>query len=69
MPANVPVVASRILLKIFDYDAGSSDELIGSIITNFRHIQGKYNKQIRWENIYGAPPGKSGKNTKMMNTL
>ena len=67
MPANVPIVANRILLKVFDYDAGKNDEIIGSIIANFRKINGPMNKTIRWENIYGAPPGKTGKNTKLMN--
>lgn len=62
-----PVVASRIVLKVYDYDTASTDTLIGSIISNFRHINGKYNGKIRWENIYGAPPGKHGKNTDLMN--
>ncbi len=63
----IPVVAGRILLKVYDYDAGKPDELIGSIICNFRHINGKHNGQVLWENIYGAPKGNSGKNTDLMN--
>ena len=62
-----PVVASRILLKVYDHDQADSDDLIGSIICNFNHINGKLNGKVLWENIYGAPTGVSGKNTKIMN--
>lgn len=62
-----PVVASRIILKIYDYDATDSDDLIGSIVCNFNQIKDKDNGRIMWKNIYGAPTGVSGKNTNLMN--
>lgn len=62
-----PVVASRIILKVYDHDTADSDDLVGSIICNFKEINGKRNGQILWKNIYGAPVGVSGKNTNLMN--
>ena len=70
IPVSVPTVSQKIVLTVKDYDAGSSDDLIGSIELNVNDIIGPVNKfeDFRFFDIYGSPLNKDTKFCNLMNT-
>ena len=73
VPAQIPIVGSRITFRIFDEDI-VTDELIGSILYDLKDLvdqqdgsKGRFNGKFDWKNIYGSPLKCSGKNTDKMN--
>jgi len=71
LPAQLPVLAPKIELKLMDYDAIGSDELAGTLQLKTKEIiEDKHgeNGKFVWKNIYGAPLGqKNSKAQQMMN--
>ena len=71
LPVQAPLVSSRLVMQVIDYDSSSSDDMIGSIAFKIHEIlqDSKENKEFpwKWRDIYGAPSGVSGKHTDEMN--
>lgn len=59
-------MTGKIRMELYDEDR-VSDELCGSMMFNAKDIVGHLNGRYFWKNIYGAPLGKSGENTNLMN--
>jgi hypothetical protein len=59
MPAQVPIMASKVILKLWDYDK-LSDEVVGSLQFDIKNIIGPKNGKYFWKNIYGGPLNYSG---------
>jgi len=69
LPANIPVVTDKMYLKLYDYDAIGSNELVGTFKFSFKKLRkGEYNEPF-WANCYGAPPDESGSAADRMNRL
>ena len=66
LPVQVPIMSPRLVLSIWDEDK-ISDELVGSLLFNFKELLGPKNNLFFWKNVYGSPLGCSGDNTKKMN--
>jgi len=66
MPVQVPIMSSRVVMKLFDEDK-ISDEIVGSLLFNLKECVGPKNHRFFWKNVYGSPLGVSGDNTKKMN--
>lgn len=66
LPQQLPIMSGKITMQLFDEDK-LSDEIVGSMVFNAKDIVGNINGKFFWKNIYGAPLGASGENTKMMN--
>jgi hypothetical protein len=60
-------MSGRIVMRIMDKDL-VKDEVVGSLLFNLKDCIGSLNGKFFWKNIYGAPVGKSGENTDMMNS-
>ena len=54
-------------MKVMDSDM-TKDEIVGSILFNLKDCIDNLNGKYFWKNVYGAPIGKSGENTDLMNT-
>ena len=65
-PCQIPIMASRVVMKVYDEDA-LSNEVVGSILFSMKECVGKKNGTYFWKNVYGAPLGYSGDNVKKMN--
>jgi hypothetical protein len=59
-------MTGKIKMELYDEDR-VSDEIVGSMLFNAKEIVGPLNGRFFWKNIYGAPLGKSGENTNIMN--
>lgn len=63
-------MSSRLVMKVFDEDK-IADEIVGSLIFNLKDFinekSGERTSRFFWKNVYGAPLGKSGENTNLMN--
>lgn len=75
LPVEVPVIHNKIVLQLYDEDNLTSElaattEL--SIKSMLKYDQSnpnlKVKSQCKWINLYGAPTGRSGSNTHLMNT-
>lgn len=74
VPAQKPILGGRIVFKVYDENTLSSDELIGSIHLDLKDLipdadnnPGRMNLKYDWKNVYGAPKGRHGDMTKLMN--
>jgi hypothetical protein len=67
MPVTIPCVTGRLFVRVYDWDAASEDDIIGTVTFSFTDIEAGRYKDYFWANIYGAPLGKSGKHTDKMN--
>lgn len=54
-------------MKIMDKDL-VKDEVVGSLLFNLKDCIDHLNGKFFWKNVYGAPLGKSGANTDLMNS-
>ena len=55
LPAQLPIISSRIILKLMDLD-NTTSETAGSLRLDAKDIiEGKYNEKFIWKNIYGSP--------------
>ena len=67
IPVTLPCVSGRLILRVWDYDATSEDDIVGTVTFNWHDIlRGAYD-DYRWANIYGAPLEVSGEHTDKMN--
>jgi hypothetical protein len=66
MPVIIPCVTGKLLLSVADWDALSSDDLVGSIVFDWTKVERGDYKEYFWANIYGPPLDVSGKNTDHM---
>lgn len=67
LPAQLPVLAPKIELKLMDHDDIGSDELAGTLQLKTKDvIEDKFgnNGQFVWHNIYGCPLNQSGSKAK-----
>lgn len=69
LPAQIPVSAPKIEIRLMDEDDIGSDEMAGTIRFFTKDIiEGKVSKGMIWKNVYGAPLNqKSSKEKTMMN--
>lgn len=75
IPAVIPTVSGKLRVRVWDYDAGMRDDLVGTIVFDFEELlnEMKPGATIRfgnyfWANIYGAPvKGTSGSFRDKMN--
>jgi hypothetical protein len=64
MPAQIPIIAKRLVLKLMDSD-DVSDEVIGSLLFDMQDIvDGKFNGKFFWKNVYGSPLNQSNSQAK-----
>mmetsp|Transcript_26555 Transcript_26555/g.23533 ORF Transcript_26555/g.23533 Transcript_26555/m.23533 type:complete len:547 (-) Transcript_26555:46-1686(-) len=63
----MPTVNEYITLKLFDWDLGSPDEIMGSCSFKIQDILDGKHKKFFWVNIYGAATGAKDSMAKMMN--
>lgn len=59
-------------MKIYDYDKGKNDEIVGSMNYSLKELitssqAAGEDGRIQWYNIFGSPLGCSGENTDRMN--
>ena len=60
IPLQWPMSNDKLNLTVWDYDSGSSDELVGSIMLSLKEIVDNCSNEsgeLRWVNIYGAHTG------------
>lgn len=67
LPVSYPVVSNKICLSLWDKDAGSSDDIIGSFEIDINNILSKKYEEFRYVNIYGAPLETTGEAADKMN--
>lgn len=67
LPCQLPIMSSRVVMKIMDKDM-VNDEIVGSLLFNLKDCIDKLNGKFFWKNVYGAPLGRSGANTDLMNS-
>ena len=67
LPIQWPVASNRLVLKLYDYDKAGSDELVGCMVFSIKDIVNIQGGEFNWINLYGAPPDRSGENTRKMN--
>lgn len=74
VPAQLPLVGGRIVFRVYDYNTGIPDEMIGSMHIELKDIlpdrnnnPGRLNNMFDWKQVYGSPLGVSGKMTDTMN--
>ena len=63
----MPVVASRLVLKVYDHDKIGSDEICGSMVLDIKKIIDNLNGKTLWKNLFGSPMDCSGEHTALMN--
>ena len=51
VPVTVPPLSSRVMLRVWDYDLGSSDDLVGSMTFDWGEIA-----EGRYADYFSAPP-------------
>lgn len=57
LPISLPSISSFVKLKLYDFDSGKKDELVGSVYFEIKDIQeGKF-REATWINIYGSQHG------------
>ena len=56
IPVKMPLMASNLVVKLFDDDA-SGDEICGSLIFNYKELLAMPPKSVFWANIWGPPGG------------
>lgn len=66
-PFTYPCTSEKIIFQVFDKDAGSGDDLIGSFEVNILDIIDKKYVNPVYVNIYGGPINTEGKFAKAMN--
>lgn len=66
IPCQLPIMSGRVVMKVFDEDK-INDEIVGSLLFNFKDCIGSKNGTYFWKNVYGSPLGCSGDNTATMN--
>ena len=70
LPAQIPLVSPRLVLKIYDQDK-LSKEIVASLRFNIEDylkiLEERGRFPIFWKNIYGSPLKVSGDNTDLMN--
>lgn len=54
MPLFLPTVSENVRLKLWDYDRGSEDELVGSCNFSIKAIMNGDLSEPFWCNIYGS---------------
>lgn len=60
LPAQLPIIAPKILVQLKDRDDIGSDEIAGSIVFETKNlIEGSLNGMFIWKNIYGSPMNQS----------
>jgi|TARA_B110000285_G_C15059054_1_gene581296 Ca2+-dependent lipid-binding protein len=67
LPAQLPVLAPKVELKLMDHDDIGSDELAGTLQLKTKDIiEDKFNNngEFIWHNIYGCPLNQSGSKAK-----
>lgn len=73
LPIQAPLVSSRIVMSIFDYDSTSGNDIIGSMSFQIDKILNRERKTKKfpwmWKDIYGAPINVKGKHTDEMNRV
>ena len=60
LPAQLPVAAPKIELKLMDYDLMGGDEMAGTLQLKTKELIGDpdgTNGKLIWKNIYGSPLG------------
>ena len=70
LPVQSPLVSSRLIMQVIDYDSSSSNVFIGSMAFELHEIlqksQDTGESSWKWNDIYGPPNGVSGKHTDEM---
>ena len=66
LPVQLPIVAPRLVLKVYDHDK-LSDDICGSMILDLKKIVDNLNGKVQWKNLFGAPLDCSGEHTNLMN--
>lgn len=73
IPVHAPLVSSRLVMSVFDYDAVDKDDIVGSMCFELQEILRRANETNEfpwlWKDIYGAAPGVTGEHTDKMNTI
>lgn len=73
IPVHAPLVSSRLVMSVFDYDAVDSNDIVGSMCFELHEILRRANESNEfpwmWKDIYGAAPGVTGEHTDLMNTI
>jgi hypothetical protein len=75
IPAVIPTVSGKLRVRLWDYDAGMRDDLVGTIVIDFEELLNEMKPgavkrygEYFWANIYGAPvKGTSGSFRDKMN--
>ena len=75
IPAIIPTVSGKLKIRVWDYDVGTKDELVGTTILDFKDLERetkpgnpKRYSDYFWANLYGAPlKGTSGNFAEKMN--
>ena len=72
LPVQYPIVSSRIVMQVYDYDT-ASDDIVGSVsfdvVDIIKQSQKNDGSDWLWKDIYGSALGVSGKSTDEMNKV
>jgi Ca2+-dependent lipid-binding protein len=65
VPLSCPLASDRLVIKLFDYDMGKSDEIVGSLVFSLKKLvsKGSNGGFYSWYNVYGSPLGTVGEST------
>lgn len=70
IPFSEPMISQLLNIKVFDYDLGTKDEIVGSMSYRKNDIMANKYKDPFWINIYGSQLGSSqSKKRKLMNSV